>query len=125
MPELFKMKEMMEQFEISEDTLRYYEKMELLPPVTRLSNGHRRYTQVHQEALRMIQCLKKTGMSLQELKPILHLQLETTDSGKNNEWRQILTDYHHKIERQQQELQFIKDMIEMKLQTGKQFGKLS
>ena len=121
MSELFKMKEMMDQFGISEDTLRYYEKMELLPPVTRLSNGHRRYTHVHQEALRMIRCLKKTGMSLQVLKPIIQLQMNTTDTTNHKEWSQLLTDYQQKIELQQQELQFIKEMIETKLKTGEQF----
>lgn len=56
----FKMKELMDQFQISEDTLRYYEKMGLLPPVARKNNGHRIYNNSYKEALLMIKCLKKS-----------------------------------------------------------------
>ncbi|MGW8441870.1 MerR family DNA-binding transcriptional regulator [Paenibacillus sp. SEL1] len=46
----------MDQFQISEDTLRYYEKIGLLPPVARKNNGHRIYNNSHKEALLMIKC---------------------------------------------------------------------
>ncbi|SFF39547.1 DNA-binding transcriptional regulator, MerR family [Paenibacillus algorifonticola] len=124
MPEAFTMKEMMEQFQVSEDALRYYEKIDLLPPVARKNNGHRIYNQSHKEALLMIHCLKKTGMSLQELKPIIKLQLDENTST-NSEWRERLGAYQKKIELQQQALQQITDMIKMKLQTGQKFGEHS
>lgn len=59
MAENYKMKEIMEHFKVSEDTLRYYEKIGLLPPVGRKNNGHRIYNSSHMETLRMILCLKK------------------------------------------------------------------
>ncbi|MEK4058150.1 MULTISPECIES: MerR family transcriptional regulator [Paenibacillus] len=124
MAENYKMKEIMEHFKVSEDTLRYYEKIGLLPPVGRKNNGHRIYNSSHMETLRMILCLKKTGMSLQEIKPILQLQLEDS-STSTIEWQERLCDYQKKIEQQQQELQQIWDMIEMKLQTGRKFGDFS
>ncbi|AOK88348.1 MerR family transcriptional regulator [Paenibacillus polymyxa] len=117
----FKMKELMDQFQISEDTLRYYEKMGLLPPVARKNNGHRIYNNSHKEALLMIKCLKKAGMSLKELKPIIQLQLDESNIS-NNEWYDRLYNYQKKIDQQLQELQEIKDMIELKLQTGQKFG---
>ncbi|MBU9708618.1 MerR family transcriptional regulator [Paenibacillus sp. AK121] len=117
----FKMKELMEQLQVSEDTLRYYEKIGLLPPVARKNNGHRIYNNSHKEALLMIRCLKKAGMSLQELKPIIQLQLDES-SISDIKWYDRLYDYQKKIDQQMQELQEIKDMIELKLLTGQKFG---
>ncbi|MCM3538155.1 MerR family transcriptional regulator [Priestia endophytica] len=71
----YTMKELFEQYNVSEDTLRYYEKIELLPPVDRKANGHRVYKEVHKETLKMIKCLKKTGMSLQQYLQALNVQL--------------------------------------------------
>ncbi|AIW40158.1 MerR family transcriptional regulator [Paenibacillus polymyxa] len=117
----FKMKELMDQFQVSEDTLRYNEKMGPLPPVARKNNGHRIYNNSHKEALLMIKCLKKAGMSLQELKPIIQLQLDESNIS-NIEWYDRLYDYQKKTDQQLKELQEIKDMIELKLQTGQKFG---
>lgn len=56
----FKMKELMDQFQISEDTLRYYEKMGLLPPVARKNNGHRIYNNSHKRGTSNDQVFKKS-----------------------------------------------------------------
>ncbi|MGZ9869008.1 hypothetical protein ACU3L3_11335 [Priestia endophytica] len=59
----------------------------------------------------MIKCLKKTGMSLQQLKPILLLQQE--QNGKiPYDWYKMLVDYQQKIKPQQEELQEAWEMIE-------------
>lgn len=117
----YTMKELVEQYDVSEDTLRYYEKVELLPPVDRKANGHRVYKVVHKETLKMIKCLKKTGMSLQQLKPILLLQQE--QNGKiPYDWYKMLVDYQQKIKQQQEELQEAWEMIEEKRLKGEKFG---
>ncbi|WP_309476902.1 MerR family DNA-binding transcriptional regulator [Bacillus sp. ISL-34] len=36
---------------MSEDTVRYYEKIKLLPPISRKGNGHRVYDEVHKGTL--------------------------------------------------------------------------
>lgn len=117
----YTMKELVEQCEVSEDTLRYYEKMELLPPVDRKPNGHRVYKEVHKETLKMIKCLKKTGMSLQQLKPILLLQQEQNGEIPYD-WHKMLTDYQLKIKLQQKELQEAWKMIEEKKLKEEKFG---
>ncbi|WP_336297630.1 MerR family DNA-binding protein [Paenibacillus polymyxa] len=65
--------------------------------------------------------LKKAGMSLKELKPIIQLQLDENNIS-NIEWYDRLYDYQKKIDQQLQELQEIKDMLELKLRTGQKFG---
>lgn len=47
MSENYTLKELIERYGVSEDTIRYYEKIELLPPVYRKSNGHRVYNEIH------------------------------------------------------------------------------
>ena len=54
-------------------TLRYYEKEGLIPPVERSEAGRRRYSLVHLEALRFIECMKATGLPLTEIKEIIDL----------------------------------------------------
>jgi DNA-binding transcriptional MerR regulator len=117
----YTMKELVEQCDVSEDTLRYYEKIELLPPVYRKANGHRVYKEAHKETLKMIKCLKKTGMSLQQLKPILLLQQEQHEEVPYN-WHKMLGDYQQKIKQQQKELQEAWEMIEEKRLKGEKFG---
>ncbi|WCM59021.1 hypothetical protein MF622_09800 [Paenibacillus polymyxa] len=60
-------------------------------------------------------------MSLKELKPIIQLQLDENNIS-NIEWYDRLYDYQKKIDQQLQELQEIKDMLELKLRTGQKFG---
>ncbi|MFE8064740.1 MerR family transcriptional regulator [Priestia aryabhattai] len=124
MDKVYTMKELINQCDVSEDTLRYYEKIELLPPVERKENGHRIYKNVHKETILMIKCLKKTGMSLQELKPILLLQ-QNRSKETEYDWDKLLIDYQKQIKKQQVDLQKIWDMIENKRLKGERFGSYS
>ena len=45
-------------------TIRYYDKEGLLPFVERLASGYRIFTEKDIATLRIIDCLKKTGMSI-------------------------------------------------------------
>ncbi|GGE55856.1 MerR family transcriptional regulator [Pullulanibacillus camelliae] len=53
---------------LSEDTIRYYEKIGLLPYADRKANGHRTYSQYQLEAMIFLTRLKATGMTLEEMK---------------------------------------------------------
>ncbi len=52
---------------LSAHTLRYYERIGLLLPVSRNAGGHRRYAQTDLEHLRFLHCLRDTGMSIQRM----------------------------------------------------------
>lgn len=56
----------------SADTLRYYEKAGLLPGVMRRS-GRRVYSEANLGALKLIDCLKKTGMPLENIAKFMRL----------------------------------------------------
>lgn len=49
------------------DTLRYYERIGLLEPISRNAAGQRRFSQQDVEWLGMIRCLRDTGMPIAEM----------------------------------------------------------
>ena len=58
---------------ISKDTLRYYEKEGLLPPISKAANGHRRYTEDDLGWVKFLQLLRGTGMPIREMKSFVEL----------------------------------------------------
>ncbi|QEN07675.1 MerR family transcriptional regulator [Oceanispirochaeta crateris] len=71
---VYSLKEMKELSGLSEDTLRYYEKIGILPGISRLPNGHRQYSQHDLDWLQFVLCLRSTGMPLKEIKTYRELQ---------------------------------------------------
>jgi len=65
---------------LSAHTLRYYERIALLSPVGRATNGHRRYSQRDLERIRFLTYLRLTGMHLEQLKAYTAL-LEQGEAG--------------------------------------------
>lgn len=55
-----------EMFGLPVSTLRYYDKQGLFPGMER-SSGVRRFSEAELEKLRVIQCLKETGMDIRAL----------------------------------------------------------
>lgn len=62
-----------ERMGISKHTLRYYEREGLLPPITKASNGHRRYTDDDLGWVKFLQLLRGTGMPIREMKSFVAL----------------------------------------------------
>jgi DNA-binding transcriptional MerR regulator len=55
------------------DTLRYYERIGLLPPVGRTTGGRRRYGDTDLLWLMTLRCLRDTGMPLREMRDFIGL----------------------------------------------------
>ncbi len=58
---------------VAPSTLRYYDKEGLLPFVERTNGGIRMFKQSDFEGLRLIECLKKTGMPIKDIKRFMDL----------------------------------------------------
>ncbi len=56
---------------ISISTLRYYDKEGLFPTIERTDGGIRVFEDREIEVIKIIECLKKTGMSIKELKQFM------------------------------------------------------
>ncbi|OZB92439.1 MerR family transcriptional regulator [Paenibacillus sp. XY044] len=114
----FTIKQTAEQTGISEDTIRYYEKITLLSRPDRKSNGHRIYRQDDINTIRLISCLKKTGMSLEEMRPFLAVSADA-DPAEYPELVEHLRSHRGNIVSQIDSLQQIVDFIDMKLGEGR------
>lgn len=65
--------EVSEKFAISPDTLRYYERIGLLPPVNRNKSGRREYTEEDCKWVEFIKCMRAAGLSIEVLIEYLRL----------------------------------------------------
>ena len=59
-----------ERFDLPVSTLRYYDKEGLFPNLTRTS-GARRFGEQELEALRVIECLKRSGLEIREIRQFM------------------------------------------------------
>lgn len=66
MPDL-SITEVSKKYEITPDTLRYYERLGLIPTVPRKENGNRYYTEGMQGWIEMIVCLRHSGVTVEAL----------------------------------------------------------
>ncbi|CAM3567640.1 MerR family transcriptional regulator [Paenibacillus lupini] len=114
----YTIKQSAEQTGITEDTIRYYERIALLPRAERKENGHRIYRQEDINTIRLIACLKKTGMPLEEMRPFLAVSADT-DPAEYPELVELLTSHRKNVVSQIASLQQVVDFIDMKLEEGR------
>lgn len=100
--------------DLSEHTLRYYERAELLVPVTRAGAGrHRRYSAGDMQTLIFIRRMRATGMPIHVLKRYMEL-LRAGDATLEAR-RQILEDHQTTVTIHLAELRECLDIIAYKL----------
>jgi len=59
--------EVSEQFGLSSDTLRYYERIGLIPPVNRNGSGIRDYSELDLRRVEFIKCMRSAGLPVEVL----------------------------------------------------------
>lgn len=64
---------------VSNDTLRYYEKNQLIAPARRTDAGYRMYAPEAAEKIRFIQRAKGVGFTLNDINELLSIQIEKTE----------------------------------------------
>lgn len=64
----YSISEVAKELNVTVYTLRYYDKEGLMPFVERTANGIRLFKESDIEALKIIECLKSTGMPIKEIK---------------------------------------------------------
>lgn len=73
---LYTVGEMAKLLGVPASTLRYYDQEGLLPFVERANNGTRLFKDSDYEWLQIIECLKKTGMPLKDIKIFIHMAMD-------------------------------------------------
>ena len=104
--------EMAKMLGVPASTLRYYDKEGLLPFVERSAGGIRMFRESDLEWLRVIGCMKKSGMSLRDIRQYMELVIQgddTIDARLEMFRRQRKT-----LETQMAELQHTMDMVDYK-----------
>lgn len=62
-----KIQEVSERYQISHDTLRYYERIGLLPPVQRDKSEIRDYRELDLKRVEFIKCMRRAGLPIEIL----------------------------------------------------------
>lgn len=75
---MFQIGELAKRCGVSTDTLRFYEKNQLLHPAGRSESGYRLYSEQNQQQVVFILKAKSLGLSLDEIKELLEIKLEAT-----------------------------------------------
>ena len=94
-------KEVSEKYQISEATLRYYEKEGILLPVKR-KNGIRNYTEDNLRNIEFVQCMRNSVMSIERLKKYIML---TTGQNTERERKEILEEQRSEIKEKMKQLE--------------------
>ena len=111
---------------LSPSTLRYYDKEGLLPFVERSSGGIRMFQEKDFSWLFIIECLKKSGLSIKDIKHYIDLSLKGDETI--NERLEIFQKQREKVVSQMAELQETLDTIDYKCwyyETAKKAGSTS
>lgn len=66
-------KEVSEKYSVSQDTLRYYERVGMIPPVTRTSGGMRDYQEEDLKWIELALCMRKAGLPVEAMIEYLKL----------------------------------------------------
>jgi DNA-binding transcriptional MerR regulator len=90
-----KIAEASEKYGISTDTLRYYERVGLIPAVNRTESGIRDYNELDLKRVEFIKCMRSAGLPVEVLIEYVSLVLQgdkTTDARKEilKEQRELL-----------------------------------
>ena len=109
-----KIAEVSEQFGISLDTLRYYERIGLIPPVTRNGSGIRDYNELDIRRVEFVKCMRSAGLPIEVLIDYMELvqQGDTTIESRKD----ILYEQRELLLSRMEEMQKTLDILNHKIQ---------
>lgn len=78
---LYTVGEMAKMLGLPPSTLRYYDKEGLLPFVERSSGGIRMFTEKDHEWLKVVECLKQSGLSIKEIRDFIGMAMQGDEAS--------------------------------------------
>ena len=91
------------------DTIRYYEKIELIPAPERQDNEYRIYSEKYVEILEFIKLCKNNGFRLKEIQEIMNLL--KASNRDDNELKSVIVKKVNELDAKVEELLFLKDQL--------------
>ena len=106
-------KEVSEKYDISSDTLRYYERIGMIPEVTRTASGIRDYQESDLSWVELVICMRKAGVSVESLIEYVKLcmQGDTTFSARLH----LLQEEKEKLEEHKSQLETAMKRLDYKI----------
>ncbi|MDE6666372.1 MAG: MerR family transcriptional regulator [Ruminococcus sp.] len=116
-------KEVSEKYDISQDTLRYYERVRMIPPVTRTANGIRDYQEEDIRWVELAKCMRSAGLPVETMIEYVKLIQEgnTTISARLQlltEQKETLLEQRAKIDETLERLNYKISRYEIAVKTG-------
>ena len=111
MRKMYTIGQISEMFNIPVSTLRYYDKEGLFPDLERQS-GIRKFSEREVEALRVIECLKASGLEIRDIK--LFMEWTTEGSASYARRKQLFETRKEAVEEEINQLQKTLDMLKFK-----------
>jgi MerR family redox-sensitive transcriptional activator SoxR len=105
--------EIADKFGINASSIRYYERIGLLPPSKRIS-GKRRYDETIFQKLGIIQLAKAAGLSIEEIQTLLHEFPE--DTPPSQRWNVLAKKKIIELDERMAQIQKMKAMLEKTLE---------
>ena len=112
--------EVSKRYEISVDTLRYYERFGLLPPVNRAKSGFRDYTEGDCQWVSFIKCMRAAGIPVEAL--IDYVALFQQGDSTREARRQILVEQKELLQGRVDEQLRTLEYLERKIQSYDQWN---
>lgn len=104
--------EMAQKLGISASTLRYYDSEGLLPFLEHPKGKIRVFTDRDYEWLNIIECLKKTGMQLKDIRQFIHMAMQGDETIDDR--LQLFLKQRENVQKQMEQLQQTLDVIDFK-----------
>jgi MerR family transcriptional regulator, aldehyde-responsive regulator len=108
-----KIAEVSERYGISPDTLRYYERIGLIPPVSRSSGGIRDYSEIDLRRVEFIKCMRSAGLPIEVL--IEYVGLVQQGDQTIQARKEILKGQREQLAARMKELQKTLDLLNYKI----------
>lgn len=108
-------KQVAEMFDLTTDTIRYYERVGVIPAIKRDKNGYRVYTKRDLNWIFLAKSLRRAGVSIESL--IEFATLAQLDGNVEEAQKQILKDQLQEIEKKLQEMAKTKELLQYKIET--------
>jgi len=99
--------------DISAHTLRFYDKEGLLPFISRNKTGNREFSEQSLDLIKLICCLKNTGMQIKEIKQYIDLCMQGNETSSVR--KSMMVDHRKEVARQIDDLKKNLNLIDLKV----------
>lgn len=110
-------KQVADMFDLSVDTLRYYERIGVIPPVTRDKNGYRNYQTSDLNWIFLAKSLRSAGLSIESMIEFTSLAGLSETQNVEDAQKQILVDQLEEVEKNIEKMKEVHSLLQYKIDT--------